>query len=176
MKIKNHLIPALLLSFVLHSCSVSKKRIAAMRESNISDFSLANFNGYYAMKSNFCSEKIANTCGSPPSLWEALYSCKTMKDEYIVKAMKGDSLKFSNNAIVNLNFDGKQKLTVSLFDSGKIINQIELKARVFKNNLAVKKNLFLIPIPIFFYVRHERKVLLGNNSDKSLNVGFSKIT
>ncbi len=139
-----------------------------MRQASITPFSVKGINGDYKATPNFCSESIDSlmNCGWTPNLWEVLYSCKTLKD---------DSLRLLTGSFVNLNFDGKKKLIVSLIDSGKVIKQIELKAKTYKQNLAVKRKLLLIPIPIFFYIRNERKVLLATNTDNSLNVGYLKI-
>lgn len=164
MKIIKQLIPSTLLIFALHACSVGKNRIATIRQSAVAEFSLANFNGDYKLRPDSCSQKKSLPCSIPPSLWEALYSCKKFKDE---------PLKLSTNVFVNLNFDGKSRLVASLYDSGKMLRQIELHAKLYKNNVAVRKKMFLIPIPIIFYIQQERKLLLGNNADRSLNTGYS---
>jgi hypothetical protein len=160
------LLTTLLSALVLVSCSVSKNKLVKMRTSTISDFSIASLNGYYKNDNNFYIETIDTLRGGPPTLWNVLYACKTLKE---------DTALICSNCLVSLQFDGSRKLTVILVDNEKAVRQIELKAKVYKNNLAIKRRLFLVPIPLFFYVRHERKVLLANNSDKSLNVGYSKI-
>jgi hypothetical protein len=100
-------------------------------------------------------------------LWNILYACKSFRDP----ALSG-----SKDATVRLNYDGRHTLEVTLLDAGREITKIQLKAKVHKNYLSIKRNLFIVPIPVIFYVYWDNKVLLSTGPGGKLHVNWGHVS
>ncbi len=67
-----------------------------------------------------------------------------------------------------LNYDGRKLLDVSIHFADGNTDDFQLKAKDKGNYLSVRRKLFLIPIPLFFYWHKERKAILCNNERGNL--------
>lgn len=145
----------LFISFLLLPSCISKRGLMNDNKIQPEVFSVNNFNGNYTNKPDSISRM---------TLWTALYSCKTFKQDLTFQA---------EDAIVNLNYDGNKTLTVTLNSKGVVVNKFDLKVKKHKNYISVKRNIVLIPIPFLFYKHFETKVMMSNETNKNLNVNYA---
>ena len=76
----------------------------------------------------------------------------------------------TNEAIINLKFDGKKTLTVTTIDNNSVLSEKKLKGKIKNNYFSVRRKLLFIPIPFIFYIHQENKILLGNDKNGNLIV------
>ena len=74
------------------------------------------------------------------------------------------------NAIINLKFDGKNNLIITIIDNNSIFKETKLKGKIKNNYFSVRRKLLFIPIPFIFYIHQENKILLGNDKNGNLVV------
>lgn len=141
-------------SLIFTSC-ISTSNILHSYPKDSCKFSIADFNGNYSNKPD-----IENY-----TLWEYLYPGKYFKR---------DTTHVTPNSIINLNFDGKKTLIVTISDSNVISNKIELKVKLVDNYVSIKRKFVLIPIPFIFFHYYESKVVLSNEKAGFLNVKNSR--
>lgn len=96
-------------------------------------------------------------------MWQLLYDCKSFKN---------DTSKNINS--LNLNFDGKNNLIVTLKSNDIIINKFNFKVKLRGDYISIKRNLFLIPIPFIWTRYHEAKVILSNDQDGNLHLNYAR--
>ncbi|MFL5765132.1 MAG: hypothetical protein ACJ77K_14410 [Bacteroidia bacterium] len=123
-----------------------------------SAFSTEAFNGEYLNYENNDSAYL--------SLWRMLYTCKTTNPDFTPG---------SKNSTVNLSYDGKNKLTAVFFDKASQKDTLELKVKRKGDYLSIKRSLFLIPIPLLFYIHRENKALLSLQNGL-LNVNYCHLS
>jgi len=131
----------ILVIIVFFSSCGSYKKIARLEPVNVAKFSDEIFNGNY---NNNSDTKYNN-------LWELLCRASSAKCR----------TKSSDSAIVDLRFINN-RLNARLIESGKITQEIVLKAKVKDNYLSVKRKYFLIPIPFLLYY-YNYKIILANS-------------
>lgn len=119
-------------------------------------FSIDLLNGNYAN---------ADSSTRGLKMWSALYDCKSFKN---------DTTRNSTNAFINLNFDNKNKLTVTLKNKNMVLNKLELKVKQRGNYISVQRNLFLIPIPFIWTRYHEARVILSNDLNGNLHLNYAR--
>jgi hypothetical protein len=85
-----------------------------------------------------------------------------------------DTTKQTKEAMVRLFFNNKNKLTISLIDSNKVINQFALKVKVKTNYLEVKRKFILIPFPPILYYHNESKAILFFEENEGLRIFYSE--
>lgn len=76
----------------------------------------------------------------------------------------------TNNAIINLKFDGKKTLIITTINNNSIFKETKLKGKIKNNYFSVRRKLLFIPIPMIFYIHQENKILLGNDKNNNLIV------
>jgi hypothetical protein len=97
------------------------------------------------------------------TLWSALYHCKSFRKDPFE----------SSAGNVKLQYDGKNRLTVTLIENSLDQASISLKVKRRGNHLSVKRNFFLVPVP-FFYTRYrEARVLLSSDASGNLLVNYA---
>lgn len=140
-------------TFLLTSCITTSDLI---KQDNFkpNKFSLENFNANY---SNLDSSSKGF------GMWQLLYDCKSFKN---------DTSKNINS--LNLNFDGKNNLIVTLKSNDIIINKFNFKVKLRGDYISIKRNLFLIPIPFIWTRYHEAKVILSNDQDGNLHLNYAR--
>lgn len=97
-------------------------------------------------------------CGSRTRLSE------TLLEGLFFNTKLTDSIKISD---VVLTYDNKDELNVKLMQGSLLYREFNLEATKKNGYLSIKRNLSVVPIP-FFYIHHERKLLVFKNSNDEL--------
>jgi hypothetical protein len=150
----------LLLFFIipLHiiSCSFNRYTYNTAGDAVVA-FSKENFNG------NYSNRKIKHDDGV--MLWDILIDNHNFKKNH--KAYEATS-------ILELEFDGKNKLNINVKSNDSIIDHIELRCKVYKDMLSVRKRIRLIPFPFVLFRYRARKVFIGNTTKNALVLKYGK--
>lgn len=94
------------------------------------------------------------------TLWSILRRCKTFKKDTIVPSAT-DKIK--------LYFDGNKRLTISLVSKdNNTISEFDLKVKIYKDYLSIKRNLFVVPLPFIIYRHNEIKAIISNDVNGNL--------
>jgi hypothetical protein len=141
----------------LQSC-ITDHYLRKQNKEKPSAFSAEALNGNYP---NYVDKD-----SSYESLWRMLSCCRTTKPGFTPPAAR---------STVALDYDGKEKLRVVLMENGIKKDSLELKVKRKGDYLSVHRSLFLIPIPILFYIHRENKMLLSMQGGM-LNVNFCHLS
>lgn len=142
------------ITLLLCSC-ISQYQIRKLGDKPFTGLNPEYINGIYANHSG--NENDAYT------LWEKLRRCASNK---------GDTLRLPQDATVKLEFDGNRKINATLLKDTVPLRQITLKVHYDDSCLWTKRKLFLIPVPLLFYVYNEDRALLFNASEQELCLNY----
>ena len=143
----------ILASIILCGCVSTKK--VRNQSLEVAKFDITNFNGNYANKAD--STKHSAYKELFRQLFPTTFPNKYPEKNYITE-----------NSIINLHFDNKKTLIITAIENDRILGKIKLKGKVKGDYFSANRQLFLIPIPIFFYVHEETKIILGNDKNGGL--------
>ena len=142
------------ITFFLSSCG-SYKKLTRLDPVDVADFSSEIFNGNYHNKT-ITKDSVYHA--TRHNLWYALCD---------VYSIKGSKVKASDSAIVNLKFIDN-RLYAQLYEEGKMIQEMVLKAKVQNNYLSVKRKYILIPILPMLWGYYNYKLILANTENENI--------
>lgn len=141
----------LIISFFFTSCQFSKDLYIEWQP-EIESAEKTNLNGQYWNKGE-------DLWGE---LWSDIYEMKTFKrNRELFKGM--------DSTYVSLEVVDKQILISKLMKGDSIIDQIELNGKIVDNYFSVNQLKSRVMIPILYWRNFNQKLLLGVNSNDSLN-------
>jgi hypothetical protein len=142
----------------LSSCIATDSLLKQVKEIDSKKLNINDINGVY---------KNISDSSNQVTLWTFLYDSKFLQ-------IYDDTTKQTKEAMVRLFFNNKNKLTVSLIDSNKVINQFALKVKVKTNYLDVKRKFILIPFPPILYYHNESKAILFFEENEGLRIFYNE--
>lgn len=139
---------------ILNGC-ISHYQLRNLGDKPHASLNAASINGIYV--------NISTNQSDSYSLWSKLKRCASNK---------GDTLRVPEEARVKLEFDGDRKLKASLLKDTVTLRQITIQVHHDDSCVWTRRKLFLIPVPLLFYVYNEDRAMLFNPSENELTLNY----